>query len=427
MDLKFTDNRGTLFFPVKNNFTSKQTTISCNKKNVFRGIHIHDFEKLVTCVQGKVLDIIINFDKNSEDYLKPKYYELDPLTENFQILVPKNYGHAFLSLEENSIIVYNLAGEFTLENTKHIHFLDPYININLPIIQENLIVSDKDLIKNFFNPIDYIVFGSNGFLGSNIIDVLKMQDKKFITSNVRLNEISKIEALIKTYTPKYIINCAGITGIPNIFWCEDNKIETIETNITHQLTLASLCKKNNIHLTVFGSGAIFQDDKIYSESDIGNNDDNFYSECRIALEQLIKNYDNTLYLRINYPICDTKNNKNLLTKLLKYKSIDNCEISITYINDLFPILTQMIENNENGVCNFTNPGYISLFNIIDTYVNFSKIDKEIIVSSNSDQKNKRSLSRLETSKINKYNPLNITDAIEKCVKKYIILEDLQSY
>ena len=60
MELKFVDNRGTLYFPIKHNYNFKQSTVSCNKKNVFRGIHINTFDKLVTCIQGKILDIVIN-------------------------------------------------------------------------------------------------------------------------------------------------------------------------------------------------------------------------------------------------------------------------------------------------------------------------------------------------------------------------------
>uniref|UniRef100_A0A6C0KQN5 RmlD-like substrate binding domain-containing protein n=1 Tax=viral metagenome TaxID=1070528 RepID=A0A6C0KQN5_9ZZZZ len=420
MELKFHDNRGTLFFINKNNLHYKQTTISCNKKNVFRGIHINNFEKLVTCIQGKILDIIINFDESAPDYLEPKYYELDPLTELFQILVPPNYGHAFLSLEENSILVYNLAGEFSQENTKHIHFLDPYINMNfLPktIDVKDLIISKNDSIVEFIKPIDYLVFGTNGFLGSNIIKILSSQNKNYVSSNLRLNEIDKIKTLIQLYKPKYIINCAGISGKPNIFWCDDNKIETIESNLTYQLTLAALCKEHNIHLTVFGSGGIFNNDKIYLEEDIGNNYNNFYGKCRILLEDIISNYNNVLYLRINYPLTSQKCNKNLLTKLLNYKTIDDCEISITYIDDLFLILIKMIENNEIGICNFTNPGQIKLTDILRKYQEISNKNLNIIVNSENID-NKRSLAKLQTCKIEKYNPLNINDAIENCIIKY---------
>ena len=67
MNRTYLDNRGKLFFPVKNsnidtNVTFKQCTVSVNKQFVFRGIHINNFAKLVTCIQGKILDIIINFD-----------------------------------------------------------------------------------------------------------------------------------------------------------------------------------------------------------------------------------------------------------------------------------------------------------------------------------------------------------------------------
>ena len=418
MELKFTDNRGTLFFPVKKNFNFKQTTVSCNKKNVFRGIHVNNFSKLVTCIQGKILDIIINFDKTAIDYLKPKYYELDPTTTNFQILVPKNYGHAFLTLDDNSILLYHLEEEFIDSETQHIHFTEPLINIILPINKNNLIISDKDNIKNFIKHIDYMVFGSKGFLGSNIIKTLKTQNKNYISTDLRLNEYDKIKDLLNRIKPKYIINCAGITGNPNIFWCDNNKIETIENNITYQLTLAALCKEYNIHLTMMGSGGIFNNDKIYTENENGNNYNNFYSECRIFLEKIVKNYDNILYLRINYPISNASSNKNLLTKLINYNVIDDCQLSITYIDNLFPILLKMIENNETGICNFTNPGQINLIEIINKYEKIKNINTNKKINYISHD-NKRCLTKLQTFKINKYNPLNIDEAIEQSIRNYI--------
>lgn len=431
MNKPYLDNRGKLFFPVKNQ-VFKQCTVSINKKFVFRGIHINNFAKLVTCIQGKILDIIINFDKTAEDYLVPKYYYLDPNTDLFEILIPKGYGHAFLSLEPESILIYHLEGEFIDNETIHIHYLDPFINITLPSIvnKHNLIISEKDDIKHFVKPIDYIIFGPNGFLGSNIVSLLKANDTNFITSNLRLHELDKIRELFLLYKPKYVINCAGITGNPNIFWCDNHKTETIEHNITYQLTMASICKEYNIHLTIFGSGGIFNNDgKVYGESDIGNNFTNYYGECRILLESMMKQYNNVLYLRINYPISSKSSNKNLLTKILCYKSIDNVELSITYIDNLFPILFKMIEANENGICNFTNPGYISLPDIINIYNsitgnNDSKISPVInpVINNVTNQNdiNKRSFAKLYSDKLTKYEPLDINTAIKECCKKYII-------
>lgn len=415
MNNKFLDNRGTLFFPIKNNkFNFSQCTISKNKLNVFRGLHANPFDKLVTCINGKILDIVVNlFDKKSDDYLMPKYYLLDPNTELFEILVPKNYAHGFLSLEENSILTYHFNGEFTPENTTHISYLDPQLNISEELnkfYSGELILSEADKKSNFLKKKDYLVFGSNGFLGSTVLKYIEKDN--YLISNLRLHEIDKIENLLKTESPKYVINCAGLTGSPNIFWCDEHKTETIETNLTYQLTLANLCKKYNIHLTVFGSGGIFENDRFYSENEKGNFKEGFYTECRINLENIIRIYENVLYLRVNYPLSSSESPKNLLTKLISYKTVDDIEISISGVDELIPVLFKMIENNEVGVCNFVNKGCISLVEI-KKLIN----DKEFQINTNL-KENKRSFSKLKVEMIEKYGVSDVRDYIVKCVEEY---------
>jgi 3,5-epimerase/4-reductase len=286
-------------------------------------------------------------------------------------------------------------------------------------------LSEKYDIKHFVRPIDYIVFGPNGFLGSNIVSLLKNEDKNFITSNLRLHETNKIRELFLLYKPKFVINCAGITGTPNIFWCDEHKTETIEHNITYQLTMAAICKEYNIHLTIFGSGGIFNNEpgRVYLETDTGNNCSNYYGECRILLENIIKQYNNVLYLRINYPISSKLSNKNLLSKLLGYKIIDNVELSITYIDNLFPILFKMIEENESGICNFTNPGQINLLDIINIYNDTTNSQINSIINPKptnlESNTNKRSFAILQSDKLTKYSPLDIRSAIKECCEKYV--------
>ena len=407
---KFNDNRGTLFFPIKENkFNFLQCTVSINKLNVFRGIHINSFDKLVTCVKGKILDIIINMNETSEDYLIPKYYQLDPNTDLFELFVPAGYGHSFLSLEDDSILIYHFNGIFTNENTKHIHYMDPYIDIKLPI--EDPILSLKDQTRNFVKPIDYLIFGSKGFIGSCIVDELNSLNKNYICSNLRLQNTEEIIKILDLYTPKYIINCAGITGTPNIMWCEDHKEETVDVNITCQIKMADLCLERGIHLTVLGSGAIFRNDRYYSETDVGNFAPNFYSQCRIELEEKIKLYPNVLYLRINYPISSKKSSKNLLTKLLSYKIIDNISMSITCLDVLIPVLFQMIENNEIGICNFVCNGEINLCEIMNLY---GRKNYECFECEN----NLKSCSKLINGILIKYKDLDIINSLVMILTKY---------
>ena len=121
----FCDKRGKLFFPVKNNnFPVKETLVSVNHKDVFRGIHLEQFSKLVSCIQGKILDIIINFNPGDVDYLVPKYYTLDSTTDTNQIVVPANHGHAFLALEENSIVLYHYSDVYDVNKTQSYHYIE---------------------------------------------------------------------------------------------------------------------------------------------------------------------------------------------------------------------------------------------------------------------------------------------------------------
>lgn len=418
----YQDQRGKLFFPVKsNNFSVKETMVSINNLHVFRGVHIEQYSKLVTCIQGKILDIIINFNKNEEDYLIPKYYILDANTN--QLLVKPNYGHAFLSLEDNSIVLYHYDGIYDPSTSQTINWKCKLLNIKLPI-EDPPIISPKDENAPHIlpdeqqneNALDYYVFGGNGFIGSVIMETLYSKNKTVFKTNLRLENVSEIEKELAYYKPKYVICSAGLTGVPNIEWCETNKTETIETNITYQMTLAQICRKLNIHLTIIGSGVIFKNDRFYTEEEEGNYNGNFYGKCRIILENMVKQYNNALYVRINYPISSKESTKNLITKLLSYKSIHQNKITLTYIDELIPYLIDMIEEGETGICNLINDGAINIANIMQIYSQKTKHSYETMEASYDE---KKSCSLLSIGKLKKYNVKNVSDAVDECITKYI--------
>lgn len=420
----FSDNRGTRFFPIKNNsFDAKECTVSINKKNVFCGLHSEVFEKLVTCVSGRILDITVNLNKGEPDYLIPVYTELTPTTIN-QVHVKSNHGHGFLSLEENSVIVYHFSGIYDQSKTVFINYKDPSINISLPISNDEIIISEKDASSKFVvqeecavSQPEFLIFGGNGFIGSIIVDELTRMNKTFHKSNARLEDVGKIENELNTIRPKYVINSAGITGVPNISWCETNREKTIETNVTYQLSLAKLCNERNIHLTVISSGVIFKNDKYYSEEEEGNYTGNFYGLCRVYLENLMKQYKNVLHVRINYPISNNASSKNLITKLLGFKKIENNTLTITYLDELIPVLINMIQDDtiNKGVCNLVNKGDISLVDILQIYSRYKEHSYEIANT----QTNNKSSSLLSIGKLAKYNVSDIKYAVDDCIQKYI--------
>ena len=369
----FKDQRGYLIFPIKNDKymdkctanKSKDCTYSVNKKNVFRGLHINTFGKLITCISGNFIDIMVNMKT-----LEVQYFNIKP---GDQIYCPGNFAHGFISLEENSVLSYHCEGYFGDEVGGLLNYKDPILNIKLPdyISESDIIINEKDKNAPFLE-FDYFLLGGNGFIGSSILSELVNQNKKVHVLKERMEDLKSIKKLIEIYRPKYFINCAGLTGSPNTSWCNIHQKETLMTNVINQINILNLCNEYSVHCTLIGSGAVFKSCNSPKYSyDVGdlNDDNNYYAKCRIMLEEQVKPFKNCMLLRVNYPLSfnqnSLKNNKNLVLKLLKYENIENVSLSVTNLDSMCPIIPTMIENNETGIFNFVNNGKLNMIDLYD--------------------------------------------------------------
>jgi CDP-4-dehydro-6-deoxyglucose reductase, E1 len=139
----YIDNRGqNLNIPLS--IIPKEQFVVNNKKNVLRGIHISKYGKLVTCISGSIIDYVIDVKSNPPTYKK---YILNPQTDLYQLYIPPNYGHLYISLEDETRILYQLEGYYDSNLDKNINYLDK--SINLDISDKNLIISKKDLKNDF--------------------------------------------------------------------------------------------------------------------------------------------------------------------------------------------------------------------------------------------------------------------------------------
>ena len=265
----FEDFRGSMqFIPIEKDNKIKQQFTSVNKKNIIRGIHTSPYGKHITCLRGSFLDYVINY----ETMTYKKYY-LNNEGLN-KLYIPANHGHLFISLEDDSIMFYQLEGLFNEQHEKNYHYLCPTINLDIPF-NNNFILSDKDNKNPLFKEIEYVLLGNKGFLGYQTEKILKEQKKLYICLSTRLENIKLLEEQINIYKPKNIICAAGISGKPTILWSELNKEETLKTNVTYQLTLADICNRFNIHLTIYVSGSIYLNG-INNEDDTPNNYNYYY-------------------------------------------------------------------------------------------------------------------------------------------------------
>ena len=119
-------------------------------KYTFRGFHFQHppfcETKLIKCVSGKVQDYIIDLRKGSSTYLQNFTLELSE--NDFQmLLVPEGFAHGYLTLEDNSNLIYFHTEFFKPGFDDGLRFNDPVLKIKLPEIPE--IISEKDIKYSF--------------------------------------------------------------------------------------------------------------------------------------------------------------------------------------------------------------------------------------------------------------------------------------
>lgn len=85
---------------------------SISHKNVIRGLHFQlpplDHVKLVYCVEGTVMDVVVDLRYGSPTYAQYEAFELSADKAN-GIYIPKGMAHGFCSLVEHSILMYKVS------------------------------------------------------------------------------------------------------------------------------------------------------------------------------------------------------------------------------------------------------------------------------------------------------------------------------
>ena len=225
-----------------------------------------------------------------------------------------------------------------------------------------------------------LLFGRTGWIGYKLYALLK--DHEVVVAKSRLDSFCELQKELENNKDvTHILMAAGLTGKPNVDWCEDHKDEVISVNVIGTSIVAKFCYNNDIHFTYLGSGCIYEYDKEhtynskgFTEEDKPNFDGSFYSFTKAMIQDIIKEY-NGLILRLRMPITPDLYPKNFITKITKYKKVINIPNSMSILNDLLPLVPKMMTKELVGVYNFTNPGVISHNQILDLYKKY--IDKSL--------------------------------------------------
>jgi 3,5-epimerase/4-reductase len=298
-----------------------------------------------------------------------------------------------------------------------------------------------------------MIYGSNGWIGKQFIEICNnyknIEESKtnlnIIKGKSRLDNLNDVEQEINEIKPDRVISFTGRThGITEdgieyktIDYLEQSGklVENIRDNLFSVVMLALLCKEKDIHYTYLGTGCIFKyftefwgkEQNGFKESSEPNFFGSSYSIVkgftdRIMKSNLLSNY--VLNLRIRMPITSKCEPRNFITKITRYNKICSIPNSMTVLDELLPLLLDLVIKKKTGTINFTNPGLITHNEILTMYKkyvdptfmwqNFTQEEQLSILDAD------RSNNYLDTEKLELYYPdiLHIKDAIKKCLIKY---------
>lgn len=105
--------------------------------------------KLVRCVRGAVLDVVVDLRPDSPTY--KEWYTAELTAENRRMFyVPAGLAHGLFSLEPDTEVIYQVSAYYQPDSERGLRVDDPAFGIKLPFAPT--VVSDKDMSWPDFDP-----------------------------------------------------------------------------------------------------------------------------------------------------------------------------------------------------------------------------------------------------------------------------------
>ncbi|MCT2593263.1 dTDP-4-dehydrorhamnose 3,5-epimerase [Streptomyces sp. N2-109] len=116
-------------------FRVAQTNHSTSQRGVVRGLHFTvtppGNSKYVYCARGEALDIVVDIRVGSPTFGQWDAVRMDQ--RDFRAMYfPTGVGHAFVALEDDTVMSYMLSGGYVAEHELAVSPLDPELRLPLP-------------------------------------------------------------------------------------------------------------------------------------------------------------------------------------------------------------------------------------------------------------------------------------------------------
>ena len=124
-----------------------------SNQGVLRGLHYQIFPfhqaKLVRCVHGEILDVVV--DLRPEEPTYGQWFSIRLNDENHrQLFVPRGFAHGYVVLSETAMVSYKCDNFYSRDHEGGVRYDDPTLKIDWEYDLSKVIVSEKDLEQPLF-------------------------------------------------------------------------------------------------------------------------------------------------------------------------------------------------------------------------------------------------------------------------------------
>ena len=274
-------------------------------------------------------------------------------------------------------------------------------------------VSTLQILQRFNSSVSIMILllGASGYIGEALCGGAAAAQERIFPLSRRELDYTRFDLLLeflRANKPKFVINCAGFTGKPNVDACELDKAGTLMGNALLPQTIASACAAAGVPWGHVSSGCIYSGAKISEHGKIRTEKDltrpdlhamaekkspaihgfteldapnftfrdppcSFYSGSKALGEEAITGLGQSYIWRLRIPFDEYDNKRNYLSKVQRYQKVYENVNSVSHRADYVKACLDLWENHAAfGIYNVTNPGYVTSRHVIELIEKFLK-------------------------------------------------------
>jgi len=233
------------------------------------------------------------------------------------------------------------------------------------------------------------LLGLTGFVGQTITNILEHNQISYNyipRDGLDYYNAKRLSNFLVSNQCRFLINCAGFTGKPNVDACESAKYECLQGNAVLPGVIREVCEDLKIPWGHISSGCIYsgrrEDGNGWTEEDEPNFSFrappcSFYSGTKAMGEEVLEGAENCFVWRLRIPFNHEPSPRNYLQKLLNYENLLEAENSVSHLQEFCQKCIECFTKDvEPGIYNMTNPGSITTRQVTEWMIKEGLTDKK---------------------------------------------------